>query len=75
MGSLPLAHNAKHIRLVIAMVTCAIRNCDVRVGKSGKSGISRGKGEGHVVDAGVNCVCNMCGSAHSCGCVVKWQFC
>ena len=42
-----------------------------RVGKSGKSGVSRGKGEGHVVHAGVNCVCNVCGSAHSCGCVVN----
>ena len=21
--------------------------------------------------AGVNCVCNVCGSAHSCGCVVN----
>ena len=29
---------------------------------SGKSGISHGKGEGHVVHAGVNCVCNVCGS-------------
>ena len=38
-----------------------------RVGKSGKSGVSRGKGDGHVVHAGVN---NVCGSAHSCGCVV-----
>ena len=37
----------------------------------GKSGISHGKGEGHVVHAGVNCVCNVCGSAHSCGCVVN----
>ena len=42
-----------------------------RVGKSGKSGVSHGKGEGHVVHAGVNCVCNVCGSAHSCGCVVN----
>ena len=42
-----------------------------RVGKSGKSGISHGKGEGHVVYASVNCVCNVCGSAHSCGCVVN----
>ena len=25
----------------------------------GKSGISHGKGEGHVVHAGVNCVCNV----------------
>ena len=40
----------------------------VRVGKLGKSG---GKGEGH---AGVNCVCNVCGSAHSCGCVVSGSF-
>ena len=39
------------------------------------SGDSHGKGEGHVVHAGVNCVRNVCGSAHSCGCVVKWQFC
>ena len=40
-------------------------------GKSGKSGISHGKGEGH---AGVICVCNVCGSAHSCGCVVNSTF-
>ena len=46
-----------------------------RVGKSGKSGISHGKGEGHVVHAGVNCVCNVCGSTHSCGCVVNVHFC
>ena len=45
-----------------------------RVGKSGKSGVSHGKGEGHVVHAGVNCVCNVCGSAHSCGCVVNGSF-
>ena len=40
-----------------------------RVGKSGKSGISHGKGEGHLVHAGVNCVRNVCvcGSAYSCG--------
>ena len=42
--------------------------------KSGKSGISHGKGEGHVVHAGVNCVFNVCGSAHSCGCVVNDSF-
>ena len=36
--------------------------------------ISHGKGEGHVVHAGVNCVCNGCGSAHSCGCVVNGTF-
>ena len=42
-----------------------------RVGKSGKS---HGKGEGHVVHAGINCVCNVCGSAHSCGCVVNGTF-
>ena len=34
-----------------------------RVGKSGKSGISHGKGEG--LHAGVNCVCNVCGSTLS----------
>ena len=34
-----------------------------RVGKSGKSGVSHGKGEGHVVHAGVNCVCNVCVSS------------
>ena len=45
-----------------------------RVGKSGKSGISHGKGENHVVHAGVNCACNVCGSAHSCGCVVNGTF-
>ena len=45
-----------------------------RVGKSGKSGVSHGKGEGHVVHAGVNCVCNVCGSARSCGCVVNGSF-
>ena len=37
-------------------------------------GISHGKGEGHVVYASVNCVCNVCGSAHSCGCVVNGTF-
>ena len=45
-----------------------------RVGKSCKSGVSHGKGEGHVVHAGVNCVCNVCGSARSCGCVVNGSF-
>ena len=45
-----------------------------RVGKSGKSGILHGKGEGHVVYASVNRVCNVCGSAHSCGCVVNGTF-
>ena len=45
-----------------------------RVGKSGKFGISHGKSEGHVVYASVNCVCNVCGSAHSCGCVVNGTF-
>ena len=45
-----------------------------RVGKSGMSGISHGKGEGHVVHAGVNCVCDACGSAHSCQCVVNGSF-
>ena len=45
-----------------------------RVSKSGKSCVSHGKGEGHVVHAGVNCVCNVCGSAHSCGCVVNGSF-
>ena len=39
----------------------------------GKSGVSHGKGEGHVVHAGVHVNC-MCGSAHSCGCVVKCSF-
>ena len=43
-----------------------------RVGKSDKSGVSHGKD--HVVHAGVNCVRNMCGSAHSCGCVVNSSF-
>ena len=38
------------------------------------SGISHGKGEGHDVHAGVNCVCNVCGSAHSCVCVVNVSF-
>ena len=38
-----------------------------RVSKSGKSGVTHGKGEDHVVHACVNCVCNVCGSAHSCG--------
>ena len=32
------------------------------------------KGEGHVVHAGVYCVCNVCGSANSCGCVVNGSF-
>ena len=39
-----------------------------RVGKLGKSGVTHGKGEGHVVHAGVNCVCNVCGSTDSCMC-------
>ena len=43
-------------------------------GRVGKSGISHGKGEGHIVHAGVNGVCNVCGSAHSCGCVVNGSF-
>ena len=29
------------------------------------------KGEGHVVHAGINCVCSVCGSTNSCGCVVN----
>ena len=37
-------------------------------------GVSHGKGEGHIVHAGVNCVCNVCGFAHSCGCVVNSTF-
>ena len=45
-----------------------------RVGKSAKSGVSHGKGEDRVVHAGVNCVCNVCGSTHSCGCVVNSSF-
>ena len=43
-------------------------------GRVGKLGVPHGKGEGHVVQAGVNCVCNVCGSAHSCGCVVNGTF-
>ena len=35
---------------------------------------SHGMGDGHVMHAGVNCVCNMCGSAHSFGCVVNGSF-
>ena len=35
------------------------------------SGVSHGKAEGHVVQAGVNLFCNACGSAHSCGCMVN----
>ena len=42
------------------------------VGKSGKSGISHGKGEGHVVHASVICVCNVCGSVWVRG---QWYFC
>ena len=45
-----------------------------RDGKSDKSGISHGKGEGHVVHAGVNCVCNVYDSSHSCGCMVNDSF-
>ena len=46
----------------------AVAGVGVRVGKWGKSGVSHGKGEGHVVHAGVhvNCVCNVCGSAAIC---------
>ena len=43
-------------------------------GRVCKSGISHGKGEGHIVHAGVNGVCNVCGSAHSGGCVVNGSF-
>ena len=43
-------------------------------GRVVRSGISHGKGEGHVVYASVNCVCNVCGSAQSCGCVVNGTF-
>ena len=46
----------------------------VRVGKLGNSGVSHDKGEGHIVHAGVNCVSSVCGSAHSCGCVVNGSF-
>ena len=37
------------------------------------SDVSQGKDEDHVVHTGVgvDCVCNVCGSAHSCGCVVN----
>ena len=41
---------------------------------SGKPDVSHGKGEGHFVRAGVNRVCGVCGSAHSCGCVVNGSF-
>ena len=44
-----------------------------RVGKSGKSGISHGNSEGPVVHAAW-CKCNVCGSTHSCGCVVNGSF-
>ena len=44
------------------------------VDELGKSGVSHGKGEGHVVHAGVNYVCNVYGSAHSCGCMVNGTF-
>ena len=39
-----------------------------RVGKLGKSGISHGKGEGHVVHT---VVCNVCPLLWVCG---QWQF-
>ena len=39
-----------------------------------KSGISHGKGEGHVVHAGISSVCNVCGSAQLCGGVVNGTF-
>ena len=42
------------------------------VGKSGKSGVSHGKGGGHVVHAGVNCVCNVRPLMWVHG---QWQFC
>ena len=32
------------------------------------------KAEGRVLHAGVNCVCNVCGSVHSCGWVVNGSF-
>ena len=39
-----------------------------------KSGVSHGKGEGHVVHAGVNCICIVCGSTHSSWCVVEYYY-
>ena len=45
-----------------------------RVGKSDKSGISHGKGEGHVLHEVVNCVYNVYSSTHSCRCVVNGSF-
>ena len=46
-----------------------------RVCKSGKSGISRGKGEGRVVHAGVNCVCNVWVLCQLKWVDGQWQFC
>ena len=45
-----------------------------RVGKSDKPGISLGKGEGHVVHAGVNCIGGMYDSTNSHECVVNGTF-
>ena len=42
-----------------------------RVGKSGKSGVSHGMGEGHVVHADVNCV----GNVPLMWVRGQWQFC
>ena len=47
-----------------------------RMSSAGDWGLIAGVG-GRVwvrVHAGVNCVCNVCGSAHSCGCVVNGSF-
>ena len=46
----------------------------VRVGKSGKSDVSHGKGEGHVVHAGVNLFCNVCATHVGAWCMVNGSF-
>ena len=48
---------------------CTLRK--MRKTSASECSISHGKGEGHVVHAGINCVCNVCGSTNSCGCVVN----
>ena len=47
-------HMAVHVSQPLARGRGPVAGVGGRVGKSGKSGVSHGKGEGHVVHAGVN---------------------
>ena len=46
---------------------------DLGVDKLGKSSISHGKGEGHLVHAVLNCVSNVCGSPPTLWVRGQWQ--